>query len=438
LVAVVGASGSGKSSLVRAGLLSALAGAALPGSDRWRCEIIRPSTQPIREFAEQLLFGSLTKADLIFIDQWEEVFTSPESEEDRTALLDAIVHTAGSRRIVLAMRADFYERCAEHRGLSTLVQRAHLLVGPMLPHELRSAIEQPAAQLGVRFAPDVVDSLIGDVAGRPGALPLLSTALEALWEARRSRLITVDDLVRSGGVTGAVGRLADAAFLRLDDEGQSIARRLLLRLCAISEHGDDVSREASLQELVESDDSIPGVLDVLVAGRLVVIDHDSVRLAHEALLREWPRMRAWLDEDRTKRVQLQQLRAAARAWDSGGRNEADLYRDARLSATADIVGDDMLQLPLVEHEFLDASRFAAAAEADRVERRHRRVRIFALVVALLAIVAAGAAVIAVHQRDLASRAANDATVERLVVQASSLSDEDTLVCALHAIVGKDI
>src|SRR6266516_854228 len=203
---------SGKSSLVRAGLLPALHAGALPGSDGWAMSLIRPG-EPIDPGAR-----------LVAVDPLEEVFALPEPE--RAARLDAVVAAAERARVVVCLRADFYGRCAEHRGLADLLGRSQVLVGPMEPDELRRAIETPAARAGLEVERALLDALLADAQGAPGALPLLSTMLLELWALRGDDVLRYETYRAAGGIKGAVARLAEQRYRQLAGPEQEAARRI--------------------------------------------------------------------------------------------------------------------------------------------------------------------------------------------------------------------
>ena len=332
LLGVVGPSGSGKSSVLRAGLLPALAGGVLPGSDGWARALIRPGEHPRAELRRAARKLAREQRSILVVDQFEELFTACRNEDERAEFAAALVRTATDRErrtvVVLAVRADFYGRCAAYPELSQLLGDNHVLVGPMLRDELRRAIEQPAQRVGLSVEPELVDALLADVEGQPGALPLLSTALLELWrESDRPRL-RLATYARSGGVQGAVARLAEAAFVGLEPEHQAIARTLLLRLADEDEGGTIVRRRIALDDL---DDTVAEVAGRLADRRLLTVSDGAIEVAHEALLREWPRLRGWLDEDAQGRRVHRTLGGAARAWDADGRDPGGLYRGARLA-----------------------------------------------------------------------------------------------------------
>ncbi len=239
---------------------------------------------------------------IIAVDQFEEMFTACGDEGERREFIDALTRfaTAGDERnaTVVAIRADFYSRCAAYPGLSELLASNHLLVGPMRRDELRRAIAQPTVRAGLRIEPELVDALLADVENEPGGLPLLSTALLELWQRRDGSWLRLATYERTGGVHGAVARLAEDAFAQLDEPQQRAARRVFARLVAEDPDGAVVRRRVPLDELERGgDDAVARVIAVLTERRLLTTSADSVEVAHEALLREWPRLRGWLDED---------------------------------------------------------------------------------------------------------------------------------------------
>ena len=329
LLGVVGPSGSGKSSAVRAGLVPSLQGGVLPRSEEWIVVLMRPGEHPLREL-DRALWSTLPErvrkelggadrplravrdvlgADerlVLVIDQFEEVFTLCADEDERNAFLNAVVEAARDPRaneiVVLALRADFYGRCAANPELAELLGANHVLVGPMTAEEYRRAIEQPALHAGVRIEPALVDELVGEVLGEPGALPLLSTALLELWERRDGRTIRAGEHAATGGVRGAVARLAEETYSGLSDEQQPIVRSVLLRLAGPGEGDSVVRRRVPLSEFdADRNSDVARVLDVLADRRLLTVSDGTVEVAHEALLREWPRFQEWLEEDREGR-----------------------------------------------------------------------------------------------------------------------------------------
>jgi WD40 repeat protein/class 3 adenylate cyclase len=452
LLGVVGPSGSGKSSAVRAGLVPALRAGVLPGSERWIVLLMRPGEHPLREL-DRVLWSTLPKPVLermegqdqplravrdvldpderivLVVDQFEEVFTTCTDEAERAAFIAALTGAArdprGSAIVVPALRADFYGRCAADPDLAELLGANHVLVGSMTAEEYRRAIEQPALRVGVNLEPALVDALVGDVLGEAGALPLLSTALLELWDRRDGRVMRAEAYAQTGGVRGAVARLAEDAYSGLDEEQQTIVRSVLLRLAGPGEGESVVRRRVPLAEFdAERNERVAAVLDVLTARRLLTVSEGSVEVAHEALLREWPRFQEWLAEDREGRRLHGHLMETARDWAERGRDPADLYRGARLASALDWTTEHTLDLNEVEREFVNASRTENERELTRQRTHNRRLR-WALigvgVLLLLAIAAGGAALVA---RSDAQQSATGAVAQRLGAQALVAKDLD--------------
>jgi DNA-binding SARP family transcriptional activator/WD40 repeat protein len=420
LLGVVGPSGSGKSSVVKAGLLPALAGGVLPTSDEWSQVLVRPGEHPLRELRSAGLYTASGDRVVLVVDQFEEVFTACRDEDERAAFIDALVRTAhrrdGEGLVVLAIRADFYGRCATYPALSKLLGGNDVLVGPMQRDELRRAIELPAQHVGLHVEPELVDALLADVENEPGGLPLLSTALLELWQRRDGQQLRRTTYEVTGGVRGAVGRLAEDAFGRLEPAQQAVARTVLLRLAGEGTGGSVVRRRVALADLEgPSDEDLAAVLTVLTERRLLTMSATIVEVAHEALLREWPRLRGWLEEDAQGRRTQRRLADAARDWDERGRDPSDLYRGARLAVALEWRAGHEPELNTTERAFLDASRSAG----ERAQRRLRMV--LAGVAALLAVAIVGG-LVALHQRSSARSEARAAEAQRISVQALTEGD----------------
>ena len=398
LLAIVGASGSGKSSLLRAGLLPAL------GREY---ALVRPGN-PLPPLGETPVLG---------VDQFEELFSADLGEGERHAFVEQIVETVWDpeRRtiVVLALRADFFGHLARFVELSDLVGQHTVLLGPMSSGELRRAIEGPAERVGLEVEPTLVDALLDDAVGEPGALPLVSTTLVDVWREREGRTLTRAAYERSGGIRGAVGRHAEDAFRSLGKLEREVARAVLLRLVAGGGGEAFTRRRVSRSELdADDDERVAQVLEALIERRLLVADDTSVELVHEALLEQWPRLRLWLEEDAQGRRLHLHLTQAASAWEASGRDPGELYRGARLAAALDWADAAGAQAGLnrLEREFLEESRTAFA----RANRRLRALLAAAVVLLLVALVAGGVALAA---RGSAKRQATAAIAQRLGAQA---------------------
>jgi WD40 repeat protein/class 3 adenylate cyclase len=414
LVAVVGSSGSGKSSLLRAGVAAGVDGA----------EVVTPGRDP-----GAVIAGA--GDGVLVVDQFEELFTQCDDEAARVAFVDALLARPGA--VVIGLRADFYGACATHAGLAAAVAAHQVLLGPMSEVELRRAITEPARLAGLRLEPGLVDVLVTEVEGEPGALPLLSHALRATWQRRENRTLTLDAYRATGGVRSAIAMTADQALATLDPAGRDLARQVFLRLVEPREGMEDTSRRARLDELTPADAraGVAAVLDTLVAARLVTVGNDGVEVAHEALIREWPQLQGWMDEGREELRVQRHVTAAATSWDASGREPTELYRGPRLAAAIDWLGRG-LHLSALERSFLDASR----EEHERTERAraqaHRRLRGLLVATAVgLVIALIGGAAAAVQSRR-ATSARDRADVARLAAVSRSLVERQPDVGLLLA------
>jgi WD40 repeat protein/DNA-binding SARP family transcriptional activator len=421
LVGILGPSGIGKSSLLRAGVLPALRAGALPGSARWQAVLVRPGKHPIDELERALgtrleqAVAQLRRGErlVVAVDQLEELFTVCEVAAERRAFLEELVEAAADheRRVLLlcTLRADFYGRLSAYPRFAEALSRSHALVGPMDRHELREAIERPAARAGLEVEDRLADVLVEELADEPGSLPLLSTTLLELWQARDGRVLRLHDYRAMGGVRSGVARIAEAAYRRLSGSERRVARDLLLRLADVGE-GAPERRLIPLAE-IEAITGAQRVLAALTEARLLTVGAGTVELSHEALLREWPRYRAWLEEDRVGRQLHAHLRVAAREWDARGRDAGDLYRGARLAAALEFVSAHPDRIDRLERQFVDASRLEAEREAGRQRAQNRRLRALLAGAAVLLVLTVVAGVIAVIDQQQASSDARLAVAE---------------------------
>ena len=448
---IVGPSGSGKSSVLRAGLLPALAGGVLPGSEEWRRLLLRPGERPVEELRRVLVSGAKDPLGealdtlpaggrlLLAVDQLEELFTACRSDAERAAFADTLARAAADaeRRavVVVALRADFYGRFAAYPALAELLGGNQVLVGPMQASELRRAVELPAARVGLRVEPELTDALVDDVEGEPGALPLLSTALLELWQKRQDSTLTLAVYRESGGVHGAVARLAEGTYARVPDGSKQLVRTVMLRLVGADEGEVPVRRRAPLAELdVESNADVAEVLATLTDSRLVTLGEGSVEVAHEALLREWPRLREWIEGDTDGRRLRRHITQAASDWDAAGRDQAELYRGARLAAALDWSTDHAFELNELERQFVTDSREASQQETKRARRTNRRLRGLLAGVAVLLAAAVAGGIFAFVQRGQARDAETAQLAQRLGAQALVEADLDlSLLLARQAV-----
>lgn len=419
-LAVLGASGSGKSSILRAGLVAAIkTGKVLtdgtyppPGSQDWRGHVITPTVHPLealaccltspsdapitaatlidnmtRETRSLHLFASkkiLNSRDrefmLIIVDQFEELFTLCRAEGEREAFIENLLNAAespGPVIVIIALRADFYSHCSRYQRLRQALSERQEYIGPLNAEELRRVIEQPARNAGWDFQAGLVELILREAGDEPGVLPLLSHALLETWQHRRGRTMTLESYSETGGVSGAVVQTADSAFNGLSPKQQTIARRIFLRLTDLGEGTQETRRRATLSELVHQPEEMPAVervLGVLSEARLITLAQGDVEIAHEALIQQWPTLRNWLDEDREGLRIQRHLSASALAWENIQRDPGELYRGARLAQALEWAAfpDHIEWLNPFEREFLLASQQLGEREAVEREARHQQ------------------------------------------------------------------
>ncbi|WP_123981721.1 AAA family ATPase [Streptomyces sp. Ag109_O5-1] len=471
LVVLVGASGAGKSSLLNAGLVTALQKGALADEDGNPHKILQlvPGADPVKELTRRIPeladvadqgdpetvrealtawarretedvsretspSAAATARPVLIVDQFEETFTLCADEADRRTFV-RLLHAAGRSAdpaepapalVVLGIRADFYEQCLGYPELADALQHRHMVLGPLTTAELREAVTGPAKAVGLELEPGLAELIVREVsadgprgAHDAGVLPLLSHALLATWQRRKAGRLTLAGYRAAGGIQGAVAATAERAWSSLDPAARTAARLLLLRLVRLGEDTQATRRRGTRRQLAaESTD--PGKteesLEALVRARLVTLDADTVEITHEALLHAWPRLREWLDEDRNGNLLRQRLEEDGRAWDASGHDSALLYRGSRLEqAHTWAKSADDTSLARSAMEFLAAS--------VRLRRRTvwiSRTAVAALVV--LAVLAAGSAVIARQQRD-------DAMFEQVVAEADRFQYSDPSLSA---------
>jgi WD40 repeat protein/class 3 adenylate cyclase len=487
-LAVVGPSGSGKSSVVRAGLIPALRRGAVRDSDGWRIVDMFPGPNPLDGLEAALLRAApdspsglidqlerdenglhravlrLLPSDgteiVLVIDQFEELFTLVGDEAARThflASLEAAVIDPHSRlRVVVTLRADFYDRPLLYRGFAELFRSRVEAVIPLSPEELERAISGPAKRVDISLEPTLIAAMLADVAEEPGALPLMEYALTELFERRDGRVLTLDGYRAIGGVSGSLGRRAEELYGDLDDEGKEAARQLFLRLVALGEGTEDTRRRVPRAEVASLDvdeKAMTAVIDAFGSSRLLSFDRDArtgaptIELAHEAMLTAWPRLHRRIDAAREDIRTERRLAAAARDWTEAGRDPSFLLSGARLEQAETWQAASGIAVTPEEREYLEASRSererhtadeeARRAREEELERRSfRRLRALVAVLAVAALVAVGLTVFARNQQGRAEREERFAVARELAAASVANLDVDperSVLLALEAI-----
>ncbi|PNG17698.1 nSTAND1 domain-containing NTPase [Streptomyces cahuitamycinicus] len=432
--AVFGPSGSGKSSLLRAGLIPLLRDGR--GADRPAVlRVLTPGERPAHTHGPALVPQDGELDTWVIVDQFEELFTLCRDRDERDRFLDLLLGARESEsrlRVVVAVRGDFYGHCAAHRELAEAVSHANLLVGPMNEDELREVVTGPATAAGLNVERVLTARIIEEVGDRPGALPMLSHALLETWRRRRGRTLTLAAYEETGGVRGAIAATAEQVYGDLDEGRARTARRVLLRLIAPGDRTADTRRPASRSELG------PGALDVLerlAAARLVTLDGDTVELAHEALITGWPRLAGWIEESRDRLRAQRVLGEAARAWEELDGDPGALFRGSRLERAEELFGtqrekDGTDDLTRSERAFLTASAAARDAERDAVTRTARRTRVLSVGLSVFLVLALTAGVVAWQRDRVGEEEAAKAAARRLATVAESLRATDPRTASL--------
>ena len=477
MVVAVGSSGSGKSSLLRAGLLPALCGNG-PAAHRWHGLPFTPGPRPVSMLATQLAMvvdvapevieaelrdepaqaarrvGDLVTAPLLLVvDQLEEVFTATSADvAEQGVFLGALRALAGlengALRVVAGMRADFYPDALRWPVLASALQENQVAVGPMTDDELRQVIVEPARLAGIDIESGLVDLLLRDLTpagarhGRvdTGALPLLSHVLLATWEQSGRRRMSVADYLMTGRIHGAVANTAEAVFTGLTESEQALARQIFLRLVHVGDNSPDTRRRVQLDELTggRDDDRDARTRELLgryVDRRLITADVDGVEISHEALLDSWPRLHDWVDTDRSGLRLHRRLTEATRSWAEADRDPGALYRGVRLDAAVEWVTrqDHRDELNQLEREFVDASVEADRTARFRQRRGTRRLRWLAAALGALLLVSVATTVYSIQQRATADRERNLAISRQVAGAANRLADSDPALAAQLAV-----
>jgi serine/threonine protein kinase/WD40 repeat protein len=408
-LAVVGPSGSGKSSVVKAGLIPSIRRGEITGSDRWFIAEMTPGNAPMDRLQTALLSIATQSADLgdvlrtqgltaaldrlipadervlLVIDQFEEVFTLTTDESERVQFLKLLHDAAdphGRLMVVITLRADFYDKPLLYEGFGSLVSAHTKVVLPMTTAELESSILRPAERVGLIVEPDLLAAMVADVAEEPGALPLLQYALTELFNQRDGNTLTLKVYRESGGVQGALARRAEELCADLSADRLQSVQQVFLRLITLGEGTEDTRRRARLSELLSVDPdsraNTQAVLDTFGAYRLLSFDHDpatrepTVEVAHEALIRHWARLREWLHANRDEVRMQRSLSQAAREWLDAGREPSFKLRGARLAQFEGWIANAKIALSDDERQFLQESIHERQQEAVLERERQQR------------------------------------------------------------------
>ena len=468
LIAVVGASGSGKSSVVRAGLfprlrrgagnrvweivtlvpgerpMSNLAAALMPGIEPEISEIDRLAE--VHKLAEHLTTGSVTLLEvvthllekqpgtdrlLLFVDQWEELYTLCTDDNTRKTFIEHLLEVSATGKVfvTLTLRGDFMGQALDNRVLADRLQDGIVTIGPMTREELAETILRPAEKVGLKFEAGLPETILDDLGDEPGGLPLLEFLLEGLWTSRQGTTLTHEAYARLGRVSGAIARRAEDVFEHdLDDAERAAARRLLMRMVRPGEGVEDTRRRTALPE---GDPTAERTIYKLSQERLIVTERDAgsgavtVAVAHEALIHRWQRFRDWIDADREFLRTRERITAAARLWKDEARSPERLLPHGRpLAEGEDLLATRRTDLEPLLIDYIRASSDAARAaeEARQVaQRRHlRKARLLAAAMTALAVIAIGGGVTAWWQRGVAERNAKAAARQARLARSAEL------------------
>ena len=478
-LAVVGPSGSGKSSLLRAGLVPRLRTGSTARPPGRAVVLITPGAAPVHTLAGQLaplarpgsegplrtgLLAQGLREDperharlaargdvppAIIVDQLEEIFTAGADEDERREFIAALSALSEHTLVVLGLRADFYGHALGYPALARALQERQIVVGPMSADQLRRAIVEPARKAGRDVEDGLVEVLLADMrppgASGPGgheagALPLLSHALLATWEHGRGRRLTVADYQASGGVRDAIARTAEQAYATLDTSEQETARQLFLRLVHVGDDGREARARLPLRDLPGDASVASAVLERFVGQRMVTKDRAAAEIAHEALLGAWPRLRAWIDADREDIRIRRFIEVAAPTWAQADREAAALLRGGQLALAADWIAGEAHRAALSQdaRDFVDAGIAEERAQQAAARRRTRRLRQLVAALTVLVLLTIALVGYAFHQRQAATIARDAATTARDEAESRTVAVEADQVRARGSAAGRAI
>ena len=489
LVAVVGASGSGKSSVVRAGLVPALRDGAIAGSEEWFVVTMVPGTDPFDEFhtglrdsavgsteaskregSRELREASTTALDspnsraLLIIDQFEELFSAEMSDEIRERFFenvaDLVMDPTHRVKVIVTMRADFSDRPLAHPGFGELFARSSYLLAPMRPEQVEDVIRGPAGRVGVQVEPGLISEIIRDIADAPAYLPLLQYVLSGLFERRIEDRLTVQAYRSLGGVEGVLERRAETTYSTLSDGAKRACRQMFLRMVHIGDHGEQTRRRLPLTEVSGLGDrgDVEEALEVFSAARLLTYDRDpvsrtpTVEVAHETVIDRWTRYRVWIDEARSDLLAHRRLSSAAETWVQSGEDPSYLLTRGPLATALSLEESGRVHLNTTEAGYVHESRAAADAFALAEQKRHeheanleqrsRRRLTIGITSALVALLVGVLAVFAFVQRqradDLAAQQSRENLARELAAASlANLGSADSSLSLLLAIAAAE-
>jgi len=384
-LALLGPSGSGKSSLVLGGVLPALKNNGLEGSANWRyLPSIVPGSEPLKNL--NAAYGGTKPAAnevvVVTIDQFEELFTLCDDLAVRDAFAKELVAlSAAGHVVIVTMRSDYDSRLASTGELAALFEKGDLRATPLTAAELREAIEEPAKLIGLKFESGVIDALIRDVLGEPAALPLLQFTLWKLWQSRDHNRITLAAYRKLGGGRAALANSATALYDGMIQQDRDTLRRLLMRMVRPAAGAEVTSSRVRIAELLQIGDDpnrVQRVIDRLLAERLVrITGDDQLEVGHEALIRNWPLLVSWLEHKKAEMLELRRFESLAEEWERFGRASGYLDAEQLKEAESYLVSDDAQDLVISDslRQLVDASR--------ALLRRHRRIRAAAQAIVMM-------------------------------------------------------
>jgi len=486
-VFIIGPSGSGKSSLVRAGLLHALKQGAVEelNSERWLYETMSPGRDPIAELAriissmagttnageevrakaweDESIFNQWCEIALkegrdrravLFLDQFEEVFTQIRSEEERLIFLNLLTCAVTAERgrviVLFAMRSDFVLNCATYPQLNSLFNQQAIQIGAMQPEELVSAIAQPALRVGLHIDPDLVAQIVNDMQGESGALPLMQFALKDLFDTQQAKggiiALTLKDYLQHGGIRKSLERYADHSFAQLSEREQELARTIFSGLIEIGRGTQGTRRTAFFDELVVGEtkqEDVEAIVQKLADARLITTDEqagkDIVTISHEKLIDAWPWLKKLVNENRDIIGLQNEIATDAKEWEEHDRDASYLYRGARLATAREQLEVKKLVLSGAARQFIAAGTRAFVDELEASKQRATQLRRRSIYLSLAfgaALIAMGVAVFFSVQTRQQAKLAISRELAAASIGNLNIDPELSILLALHGLSTK--